>query len=303
MTTSPSAVHFEELLALRHAARLLPAWQRHRRAMQSGQRLSPFKGRGMEYDESRPYQPGDDARRIDWRVTARTGRPHVKVFREEREQPVWLWVDYRPAMFFATRGVFKNVLAARIAALYTWQALEHGDRVGGWVIGANVTYDQPPQRGRPSALALLRHLAQASTRPDGSATAATPELHSQFQPVRPGSRVVLISDFRDLPDLESAVEAVSRHSQAVLCFLYDQLEQRLPPPGRYPMSDGARKVILLTHARGLAQAHAGRFAERQRQLMQLSQRCQARLYSCATTDNPLLVLQGSEPQAVHGGPQ
>ena len=296
MSVSPSEVRFEELLALRHAARLLPAWQRHRRAMASGQRLSPFKGRGMEYDESRLYQPGDDARRMDWRVTARTGRPHVKVFREEREQPVWLWVDYRPAMFFATRGTFKNVLAARIAALYAWQALEHGDRVGGWVIGAHAVYNQSPQRGRQSALTLFRHLAEASTHFDGSSTIAAPELRSQFRPVHPGSRVVMISDFRDLPDLEPAVEAVSRHSQVVLCFLYDQLEQCLPPPGRYPMSDGTRRMMLLTHATGLARAHTGRFAERQRQLLQLSQRCQARFYSCATTDNPLLVLQGSERQ-------
>ncbi len=296
MIPSPSEVRFEELLALRHAARLLPAWQRHRRAMQSGQRLSPFKGRGMEYDESRLYQPGDDARHMDWRVTARTGRPHVKVFREEREQPVWLWVDYRPAMFFATRGTFKNVLAARIAALYAWQALEHGDRVGGWVVGAHAVYDQSPQRGRQSALILFRHLAEASTRADGAFIIAAPELRPQFRPVHPGSRVVMISDFRDLPDLEPAVEAISRHSQVVLCFLYDPLEQRLPPPGRYPMSDGTRRMMLLTHATGLAQTHAGRFAERQHQLLQLSQRCQARFYSCATTDNPLLVLQGSQRQ-------
>ncbi|HTT08516.1 MAG TPA: DUF58 domain-containing protein [Gammaproteobacteria bacterium] len=296
--TAPFAVRFEELLALRHAAMLLPAWHRHPRAMSHGQRLSPFKGRGMEYEESRLYQSGDDARRMDWRVTARTGRPHVKVFREEREQSVWLWVDYRPAMFFATRGAFKNVLAARIAALYAWQALEHGDHVGGWVIGAHTVQEQLPQRGRSSALTLFHHLAQGSApTTDNSSAMITPNLHAQFQRVRPGSRVVMISDFRDLPDVEAAVESVSRHSQVVLCFLYDLLEQRLPPPGRYPMSDGARRMMLPTYDVGLAQAYTRRFAARQQQLIQLSRRCQARFYSCATTDNPLLVLQGSELQA------
>ncbi len=297
MTMPPAAVRFEELLALRHAARLLPAWRRHPRSLSSGQRLSPFKGRGMEYDESRPYQAGDDARRMDWRVTARTGRPHVKVFREEREQPVWLWVDYRPAMFFATRGTFKNVLAARIAAQHAWQALEHGDRVGGWIAGARGVREQIPQRGRSSALILFRHLVQDSITAGDSARKVTPDLRAQFRQVRPGGRLVMVSDFRDLPDLEAVVETVSRHSQVVLCFVYDPLEQRLPPPGRYSMTDGARRMTLSIHDDALTRAHARWFSLRQQQLLQLARRCQARLYSCATTDNPLLVLQGFELQA------
>ena len=92
------------------------------KAKQTGTYLSQYKGRGMEFEEHRPYQPGDDIRNIDWRVTARTGIPHTKVYREERERPVLFCVDYRRPMFFATRGVFKSVMAAKAAALLAWSS-------------------------------------------------------------------------------------------------------------------------------------------------------------------------------------
>ena len=94
-------------------------------ALQAGDYQSAFKGRGMEYDESRLYQPGDDIRNIDWRVTARTGKAHTKLFREERERPVHLWVDFRAPMFFATRGKFKAVIAAELAGLFAWTGLRN----------------------------------------------------------------------------------------------------------------------------------------------------------------------------------
>ncbi|MFZ2172135.1 MAG: DUF58 domain-containing protein, partial [Methylococcaceae bacterium] len=103
------------------------------RSRQSGGYVSRFKGRGMEFDEARLYQPGDDIRSIDWRVTARTGKTHTKVYREERERPVFISVDNRPAMHFATRGVFKSVLAAKLAGLLAWTAQNHGDRIGGQI--------------------------------------------------------------------------------------------------------------------------------------------------------------------------
>jgi len=84
--------------------------------------VSRFKGRGMEFEEARVYQSGDDIRSIDWRLLRRTGKTHTKIFREERERPVFISVDNRPAMHFATRGVFKSVLAAKLAGLLAWTA-------------------------------------------------------------------------------------------------------------------------------------------------------------------------------------
>lgn len=101
------------------------------RTHQFGGHRSAFRGRGMEFDEVRAYQPGDDIRTIDWRVTARTGRTHTKLFQEERERPVLLLSDARRAMRFGTRDCFKSVLSARVTALLTWVALAGNDRVGG----------------------------------------------------------------------------------------------------------------------------------------------------------------------------
>ncbi|MEO0971915.1 MAG: DUF58 domain-containing protein, partial [Pseudomonadota bacterium] len=108
-------VSSQELVRLRHAAANVPLNAMRIRAAAADTRASPFKGRGMEFEESRPYQPGDDLRSLDWRVMARTGKPYTKLFREERERPVLVWVDLRQSMLFATRGAFKAVLAARLA--------------------------------------------------------------------------------------------------------------------------------------------------------------------------------------------
>ena len=115
------------LIALRHAAEGLPLRSPRRLGSMAGPHLSAFKGRGMEFEETRPYQPGDDVRSLHWRVTARTGRPHTKLFREERERPVWLLVDIGPTMRFGTRVAFKSVIAAqadprRTASWSDWPA-------------------------------------------------------------------------------------------------------------------------------------------------------------------------------------
>jgi uncharacterized protein (DUF58 family) len=111
-------VSLQDLLALRgEAGRLDLAPRGKILATRSGGHLSRFRGRGMEFDESRVYQAGDDARNMDWRVTARAGTPHIKLFREERERPLWLLVDQGPSMRFGTRVAFKSVVAAQAAAL------------------------------------------------------------------------------------------------------------------------------------------------------------------------------------------
>ena len=125
-----------DLMSLARAAMHLPGWHDRAKRQTQGAYLSALRGRGMEYDESRPYQAGDDIRTLDWLVTARTGKPHTKLFREERERPVIVAVDYRPAMFFATQGSFKSVQAARCAALLAWRAAQQGDRLGGFIFSA-----------------------------------------------------------------------------------------------------------------------------------------------------------------------
>jgi len=151
-------VNRQSLIALRKAGAALPLKAVKTLGRMTGNYLSRFKGRGMEFDESRPYQPGDDARNLDWKVTARTGKPFTKLFREERERSVLLWVDYRAPMHFATRGLFKSVLAARTAALLAWGAIHHSDRLGGLIFSESGHLEVRPQQGKHAVLNFIRQL-------------------------------------------------------------------------------------------------------------------------------------------------
>ena len=156
---APTSVSLGELIALKPAGEMIKLSTPRIRAVAAGGHLSPFKGRGVEFDESRPYQEGDDLRTIDWRVTARTGKPHTKVFREERNRPVILWLDLRASMMFATRGAFKSVVAARSAALIAWSAIANGDQLGGLVFSESGHEELRPRLGHRAALRLLQLIA------------------------------------------------------------------------------------------------------------------------------------------------
>ena len=145
-----------DLIALRFPARQLKLTRRNRALNAlAGPNKSNFRGRGIDFEEVRNYQAGDDIRTIDWRVTARTGAAHTKLFREERERPVLVVVDQRNGMFFGSRHCFKSVLAAQLASLVAWSALDSGDRVGGLVFNGREHRDIRPRRSRRTALALL----------------------------------------------------------------------------------------------------------------------------------------------------
>lgn len=292
-TGDPVRPSLSELIRLSQPAAALNLTRSTVRALQSGQYLSRFKGRGMEFDETRPYTQGDDARNLDWRVTARTGRPHTKLFREERERPVFLSVDYRSAMFFATRGMFKSALAARLAALIAWSACRHGDRVGGQIFSAGARQEFKPEHGHRAVLRLLGALVDRAETPaqEGDpALAFTDALLRLPRHARPGSLVFLFSDFRRLEaEGEAALARLGRHCQAVLVLLYDPFEQHLPP-GRLRYTDGGRELQLDGVPRTAAE-HQQRFLDRLERVRGLALRQGFRFVSCATTDDPLLVLQ------------
>ncbi len=262
-------------------------------ASKSGNYLSSFRGRGMEFDETRLYTPGDDARHMDWRVTARTGKAHTKLFREERERPVFLSVDARAPMFFATRGVFKYVQAARLAALTAWSALHHGDRIGGQVFTGLGGVEIKPEHGRKAVLHLLQRLVEAEppamSLPTGSGLDLA--LARLVHHARPGSLVFLFSDFRGLGSAgEFSLMRLRRHCDVVLVFLSDPLESQLPSSGRYRFTHASRELSLEASP-AAAKAHAEHFAQRLETLTQISRQHRMRLISCLTTDDPLVVLR------------
>jgi len=295
--SSVARVTLADLVRLAPQAKQLELWQTRRDVDDGGAHHTMFKGRGMEFAETRPYQPGDDIRHIDWRVTARSGRAHTKLFREERERPVLVWVDCRPHMQFATRGSFKSVLAARLAALVAWAAHAHGDRVGGNVISAARACAQEPRRGRHNVLRLLRALEFACTPTDpeaGSMTEAAEEsLASLRRTVRPGTIVFLIGDFHDLEGaVKDLVAQIGVHSDVTLCCLHDPLEAELPPAGIYPVSSPHGEVANLDTANTAWRAeYARRFQHRMQALRDATRRHRARFLSVGTAEDPLLALR------------
>ena len=159
-TASPVSVSQAGLIRLSGPARAIALDVLRVNSLQTGAYVSHFRGRGMEFDESRPYQPGDDPRSIDWRVTARSTTAYTKLFREERERPVLIVVDLRANMHFATRGNFKSVAASRAAALLSWAAHHRGDRLGGLIFGDTSHRELKPRLGRQAALRYVHELAE-----------------------------------------------------------------------------------------------------------------------------------------------
>ncbi len=285
------SVSLKSLLGMAGPAANLHTPQSRRRAAQSGLYVSRFKGRGMEFDEARPYQAGDDVRSIDWRVTARTGRTHTKIFREEREQPVFISVDYRAQMEFATRGVFKSVQAARLAALLAWSAKSRGDRVGGQLFSDRGCLELKPRHGKQAVLAFLNCLVSpAYTMQEG--VSLSHALSRLIQHARPGSRVYLISDFRGLtPSVEQGLARLARHCEVVLIQVFDPLEYQLPKHGIYRFSDGGRTLTIDTSDPKRVQAYHHRFSDLQQQLQHICQRHRLSLLLCSTVDAPLDVFR------------
>lgn len=283
IVTNGIEVRLPELIALRaEAGRLDLAPRGKVLATRSGGHLSRFRGRGMEFDESRVYQAGDDVRNMDWRVTARAGTPHVKLFREERERPVWLLVDLGPGMRFGTRVAFKSVVAARAAALLAWAAADRSDRVGGLVFDEARRFERHPAARTRGLLPLLNALAELSaTAIARPSTARNPQSPSPLADaarrlvrlVRPGSLIFILSDFAGIAPQDSTwLAQLADANEVVLVAVYDPIEPSAPPPGLYPVTDGIRRGVIDTSAPIRRSTWERRFSEREALLDDLSRR-------------------------------
>jgi uncharacterized protein (DUF58 family) len=297
--------------------RLTP--RRRVRTLHAGGYDSAFRGRGLEFDEARIYQPGDDLRTIDWRVTARTGRVHTKLFHEERERPVLLLVDQRSPMRFGTRDAFKSVLAARAAATLAWAARDAGDRVGAFLLTDAGCREIAPQRARGRLLALLRSLSDSTDPspaepPSGRLDEAAPPDASQRSSVRsdaparppaladaltrlarvqrPGALVLVLSDFHDLDDaVERELARLAARCELGCIFVFDGLEAAAPGSGEYRVSDGQRVLRLSSADRRWRDEYARAFAERRERLAALCRRRGVALLPLRTGDDPAEVLR------------
>jgi len=280
-------VDVDDLIGLRfRAQRLALGGARRARQSMTGSHGSRFRGRGMEFAESRIYQPGDDVRSIDWRVTARTGRPHTKLFQEERERPVILLVDLGASMFFGTRTAYKSVLATEIAALIAWAAMHGGDRIGALVAGRSAHMELKPVAGRRGVLRILRALAtlcRPAMEEEEQQITLSGSLMRARHVARPGSLLVIISDFYCLDaDAEGQLTRMRQHNDMLACWVHDQLEREPPPPGRYGVSDGWQTATLDTISKRSRERYAASFAARAEHLRSIFGRLAIPLLPIAT---------------------
>ena len=297
-----------QMLIQRQAAKAL-AYVSHARSIAgiSGLHLSKIRGRGIDFEEFRPYQAGDDIRLIDWRATARTGRAVTKVFREERERPVIIAVDQCSSMFFGSQVAFKSVIAAQAAALFGWRAIDNGDRVGGLVFSDTDASLVRPKRSRRSALHLLNQIftfnqklnAKKKHTPDSEPQAADfkPGLAHALGQIRritkPGSTLYVISDFATLDETAlQYLNQLSRHNNVVCCMVYDALEESLPTPGVYSITDGSSKGSINTHSSKARSRYKQQFEERMATIESDLERLKIRLIKLRT--NQLVVEQVRE---------
>ncbi len=285
-----------DLLELRHQARTVGMASHHLvNSALCGLYASVFRGHGMDFEEVREYQEGDEIRNMDWRVTARTGVPHLKVFREERERSVFLCVEIGDRMAFGTRGTFKSVQAARVAALLGWSANNNQDRVGALLYGDPVMGVQSfrPTRARRSLWQMLRvltepvHLGRHRTDPFSDVLAIL------NRSVPTGALVFLIADLnRDPTEWERPLGQLRQRREVVLLPIDDPADRDIPPMGRvlFGTPDGRRLEVDTDSAEGRA-LYRARWEQARAHWVAVATRLGIAVIPIATEDNVRDALQ------------
>lgn len=291
-------VRLDDLLGLRFASRELQLTPRQlSQSQMSGGVRTRFRGRGMEFEEVRHYQAGDDIRSIDWRVTARTQVPHTKIFREERERPVMLMLDQRAPMFFGGQHCFKSVLAAHVAALMGWAALDNNDRIGALVFSDQEERDIRPKRSRHTLLSILQAIQNFNLQlksplsPANKITLAE-RLSDLRRIAKPGSAILIISDFHDLDSAcDEQLYQLARHGDISLLHVSDPLEMRLPDNLRLTVSNGQQRRTLDTRNRTFTRLYQQEYSGHLEHLQTLAMQLALPLLNISTDQAALTQLQ------------
>ena len=270
----------DDLVRLRFKARgfsFLPRQPVH--SVLAGQHASRLRGRGLNFEELRAYLPGDDIRTIDWKVTARTREPHVRVYTEERDRAVWLVVDQRISMFFGSRVRMKSVTAAEAAALAAWRVLAAGDRVGGVVFGDDGHDIVTPHRSEQRVMELLGRVVsrnhaldvREATAPNDAAF--NDALAAVERQAKHDCLVVLITDGQGADEASRRRMArLAQHNDVLVVFVYDPMEQALGDHGRLAFSDGDGQLEADTSSSRLRRDFRAAFDERVDTLRRVSRR-------------------------------
>ncbi|MFV3371959.1 DUF58 domain-containing protein [Pseudomonas sp. NY15435] len=242
----------QQLMLLEHRVRGLSFLSRQPlSSILSGSHAARLRGRGLSFDELRQYNPGDDLRHLDWRASLRYGKPFVRSYTEERDRPTLLLVDQRMSMYFGSQRSFKSVLAAELAALGAWMALQAGDRVGGLVFGdRDIEYIRPLRsRARVEALcaAIVRHnhALQATATDEDSPGQLDRALRECLAVAGHDSLIVIISDFAGVtPQTLQLLRQLGAHNDVLALLVFDPIALKLPDKGRVTVTQGELQVEL-----------------------------------------------------------
>lgn len=291
------SVALSTLIALRQAAEKinLLSFLKTRTAL-LGDHASQLRGRGIDFAETRIYQPGDDIRYIDWRVTARSGKVHTKIFQEERERPVFLLIDYSASMFFGSKVAFKSVIAAKAAAILAWAAIKNGDRVGSILFSGNTTQECRPRAGIKGILPLLKQLAAPKKPPEQQFNAGLATALARLRRVaRPGSLIFILSDFVSLDsDAERYLSQLMPHHDITAIHIYDPLEMDPPPPDDYTITNGNKFITFDTNELAFCKNYRHYFADKKRHLYHSMRARKIPVFSISTDMDIIRQLQQSK---------
>lgn len=288
--TNGAEIHADNLVTLRHLARQIPLRQPKKVfSDQAGLYTAKSRGRGLDFSEVRQYQAGDDIRTMDWRVTARTGRAHIKLFHQERERPVLLVCDLRSHMYFGSRNTFKSVLAADITALLAWSALQAGDRIGCLLFNDDREVDLRPKTGRKQVLKILHQLSRLTP---NQATDPQQRMQQIMRHVRriarPGTAIYFLSDWLGFDErCQQLLYPIRQHSDVFAFAIYDPLDQALPPPGHYSLTNGRQTIVVNSHDEQQRRQYQQAFEQRHSALQQAMRQLRAPCIRIATEQDPL----------------
>jgi uncharacterized protein (DUF58 family) len=293
-----------ELIALQRLVKTA----RYRTVSQSvraGGYHSKARGRGMDFVDARNYQAGDEIRHMEWRVTARTGRPHIKLYEEERERPVVILVDFNPSMYFGTRIAFKSCVAAKLASLIAWSANAQGDRVGGLICSATAHREFPPKAREAGVLPILAELALQTKEIPTKTTTPSHGLSDALLRLRrvakPGSLLVLISDFYTMDEAcEQQLSRLQAHNALLAYHLCDPLELSAPPPGLYPVTNGSHTAYINTLQSNTRDAYQQACSKRIDTLQNSLKRLHTQYIQVTTQDDLAFLIHQTFPRRSHG---
>ncbi len=233
----------------------------------TGRHSSRLRGRGLNFEELRHYRQGDDIRTMDWKVTNRTGKPHVRVYTEERERPVIILIDQRMGMFFGSQWKMKSVIAAEVAALAAWRVVDVGDRVGAVIFNDDEIVYIKPQRNRNTVRRILaettrlNHQLKTGVKVKQEPQRLNRVLNKVEKEIGHDYLLVMIGDGFGWDDqCTQIIKRISIHNNVISAFIYDPLEKDLAKTERMVLSDGHMQIEVDANSPEIRKQFSDEFA-------------------------------------------